>query len=74
MRCAITAPVVDRSTKRFTRLPSITPSGPVATLRTMWGVGRLTITVSTMSATSFGERTATAPRAARFPIASWRVS
>ena len=47
MRCAITEPVVERSTKRRTRLPSITPSGPVATLSTMSGVGRLTITVST---------------------------
>ena len=74
MRCAITAPVVDRSTKRRTFLPSITPSGPVATLSTMSGVGRLAITVSTMSATSFGERAATAPLAARSPIASWRVS
>src|SRR6516225_3186291 len=74
MRCAITAPVVERSTNRFTRLPSITPLGPLATLRTMSGVGRLAMTVSTMSATSFGERAATAPRAARLPIASWRVS
>ncbi len=60
MRCAMTEPVVERSTKRRTRLPSITPSGPVATLSTMSGVGRLTITVSAASATSLGERAATA--------------
>ena len=67
MRCAITEPVVERSTKRRTRLPSITPSGPVATLSTISGVGRLTITVSAMSAISFGERAAT--RAERGEIA-----
>src|ERR1700691_59630 len=60
--CAITEPVVERSTKRRTFLPSITPLGPVATLSTISGVGRLAITVSAMSATSFGERAATAPR------------
>ena len=74
MRCAITEPVVERSTKRRTFLPSITPSGPVATLSTMSGVGRLTITVSAKSATSFGERAAMPPSAAISPIASWRVS
>ena len=72
--CAITEPVVDRSTKRFTFLPSITPSGPVATFSTMSGVGRLTITVSAESAISLGERTAMPPSAAILPIASWRVS
>ena len=74
MRCAITEPVVERSTKRRTRLPSITPRGPVATASTMSGVGRLAITVSAASATSAGERAALAPRAVRLPIASWRVS
>ena len=48
----MTAPVVERSTKRRTRLPAITPSLPVATASTMSGVGRLAITVSTPSATS----------------------
>ena len=50
----MTAPVVERSTKRRTRLPSITPSAPVATASTMSGVGRLAITVSTWSAISRG--------------------
>jgi hypothetical protein len=70
MRPAITAPVVDRSTKRPTFLPSITPPGLVTTASTMSGVGRLAITVSAASATSAGERAAIAPRAARLPIAS----
>ena len=70
MRCAITEPVVDRSTKRLTRLPSMMPSGPVATFITISGVGRLTMTVSAASATSLGERAATAPSAVILPIAS----
>src|SRR5262245_23227166 len=74
IRLAITAPVVDRSTKRRTRLPSITPPGPVATASTTSGVGRLTITVSTASATSRGEPAACAPSAMRRSMASRRVS
>src|SRR6266446_6677619 len=74
MRLAMTAPVVDRSTKRRTRLPSITPPGPVATASTTSGVGRLTITVSTASAISRGEPAACAPSAVRRSTASRRVS
>jgi hypothetical protein len=64
MRLAITAPVVERSTKRRTRLPSMTPPVPVATASTISGVGRLAITVSTSSAISRGEA-ARAPSAVR---------
>src|SRR5262245_47276659 len=74
MRLAITAPVVDRSTKRRTRLPSITPPGPVATASTTSGVGRLTITVSTASATSRGEPAACAPSAMSPVTTSRRVT
>ncbi len=70
MRFAMTAPVVERSTKRRTRLPSITPSAPVATASTMSGVGRLAITVSTVSATSRTEPAACAPSATSRSIAS----
>ena len=52
----MTEPVVERSTKRRTRLPSISPPLPAATASTMSGVGRLAITVSTRSATSRTER------------------
>src|SRR5499433_855294 len=74
MRLAITAPVVDRSTKRRTRLPSITPPGPVATASTTSGVGRLTITVSTTSAIPRWEPAAFAPSAVRRSMASRRGS
>ena len=59
----MTAPVVEVSTKRRTRVPSITPFGPVATASTMSGVGRLAMTVSAWSATAAGEDAAA--RAAR---------
>ncbi len=65
---AMRAPVVDMSRKRFTFLPSITPSLPVATALTMSGVGRLAITVSTRSATSLGDVAATAPMLVRRDI------
>ena len=74
MRTAICEPVVDRSTNRFTRLPSMTPSLPVATLSEMSSDGRLAITVSTLSATSFGEDAAFAPSATSRSTASRRVS
>ena len=48
-------PTVERSTKRLTRLPSITPPAPVATSSEACSDGRLAITVSTRSAMSFGE-------------------
>src|SRR3954469_18735357 len=48
-------PTVERSTKRLTRLPSITPFGPVATASEACSEGRLAITVSTWSAPSLGD-------------------
>jgi hypothetical protein len=63
MRIAIREPVVERSTKRRTFLPLETPSGPVATVKTTSGVGRLANTVSTRSAMSRGEEAAVAPSA-----------
>jgi hypothetical protein len=74
MRVAITEPVVDRSTKRRMRLPSISPPLPAATASTMSGVGRLAITVSTRSATSRTEFAASAPSATSRSIGSRRVS
>ena len=74
MRFAITAPVVDRSTNRRTRLPSISPPLPAATANTMSGVGRLAITVSTRSATSRTELAGSAPSATSRSIGSRRVS
>jgi hypothetical protein len=74
MRAAITAPVVERSMKRRTRLPWMMPSAPVATASTMSGVGRLTMTVSTASAMARGEAAAVAPSATSRCTASGRVS
>src|SRR5262245_5011434 len=74
MRLAMTAPVVERSTKRRTRLPSMTPPLPVATSSTISGVGRLAITVSAASATSRAEPAACAPSAVSRSIGSRLVS
>ena len=71
---AICEPVVERSTKRLTFLPSITPSLPVATSSEACSDGRLAMTVSTRSATSFGEDAACAPSATSASTASLRVS
>jgi hypothetical protein len=67
-------PTVDRSTKRLTRLPSITPLCPVATSSEACSDGRLAITLSTRSATSFGDDAAFAPIATSLSAASFRVS
>ena len=48
-------PVVERSTKRLTRLPWMTPPSPSATFFEICSDGRLAITVSTRSATSAGD-------------------
>ncbi len=74
MRTAICEPVVERSTSRLTRLPSITPSLPVATSSEICSDGRLAITVSVRSATSFGEDAACAPSATSLSTASRRLS
>ena len=74
IRTAICEPTVDRSTKRLTRLPSITPLAPVATSSEACSEGRLAITVSTRSATSLGEAAAYAPIATSLSTASLRVS
>ncbi len=47
--------MVDRSTKRLTFEPPMTPSDPVATTSDACGDGRLANTVSARSATSLGE-------------------
>ncbi len=70
MRFAITEPVVDRSTNRRMRLPSINPPLPAATASTMSGVGRLAITVSARSATSRTEPAGSAPSFTSRSIAS----
>jgi hypothetical protein len=74
IRTAIREPVVDRSTKRLTFLPSITPPLPVATSSEACSEGRLAITVSVRSATSLGEAAAVAPSATSLSTASLRVS
>ena len=65
-------PTVERSTKRFTFLPSITPPAPVATSSEACSDGRLASTVSARSATSFGEAAASAPSATSLSTASLR--
>ena len=52
---AICEPTVERSTKRLTRLPSITPPVPVATSSEACSDGRLASTVSQRSAMSLGD-------------------
>src|SRR5260370_14413872 len=74
MRTAICEPTVERSTKRFTSLPSITPPVPVATSSEAGREGRLASTVSARSATSLGEEAACAPSATNFSTASLRWS
>ena len=60
--------------KRLTRLPSITPPLPVATSSEACSEGRLAITVSISSATSFGEAPALAPSATSLSTAAFCVS
>src|SRR3954451_2721481 len=60
--------------KRLTRLPSITPPAPVATSSEACSEGRLAITVSTSSATAFGDALALAPSATSRSIAAFCVS
>src|SRR5690606_25468704 len=74
IRIEVVAPVVDRSTKRRTRFPVITPPSPVATASTIGGVGKLANTVSAASATSATEPTTRAPNAANSLRAFSRVS
>ncbi len=73
-RCAMRGPVVDRSTTRRTRSPPAIPSSAVATAKTTSGEGRLTITVSTRSATSRADLAGAAPNATRRSMAAARVS
>ncbi len=67
-------PVVDRSMKRLTRFPWMTPPSPVATFSEICSEGRLAITVSTRSATSAGDDASRAPIATKGATASLRVS
>src|SRR5260370_1429882 len=67
-------PMVERSTKRLARLPSIPPPAPVATSSEACSDGRLASTVSARSATSFGEEAACAPSATNLSTASLRWS
>ena len=67
-------PVVERSTKRLMRLPSMTPPSPSATFLEISSDGRLAITVSTRLATSAGEDASCAPSATNGATASLRVS
>src|SRR5438105_10591744 len=67
-------PTVERSTKRLTRLPSITPPAPVATSSEACSDGRLASTVSQRSAMSLGDDAACAPSATSLSTASFRVS
>src|SRR6266436_9207455 len=74
MRTAMCDPTVERSTKRFTSLPSITLPVPVATSSEACSDGRLASTVSARSATSLGEEAACAPSATNLSTASLRWS
>ena len=71
---ATAEPVVERSTRRLTRLPWMTPPSPSATFSETCSEGRLAITVSTRSATSCGEAASCAPSATSGATASLRVS
>ena len=74
IRTAICEPTVERSTKRLTRLPSITPPAPVATSSEACSDGRLASTLSQRSAMSFGDAAACAPSATSLSSASLLVS
>ena len=58
---ATRGPVVERSTKVFTREPDEIPSLPSTTSSTTAGTGRLAITISAREATSAGEDAVAAP-------------
>ena len=71
---AICEPMVERSMKRLTRLPSMTPPLPVATSSEACSEGRDAITVSTSSAMSLTDVPALAPSATSRSTAAFWVS